>query len=267
MRLTQFFATTAALLLAVPLLGCTATLDDLLAYAPQDPSPRSETGIEVAPEITAPDQPELPALDYFTVVGPAERLYAPETAGVVEYCALDHLGRAGCAYGELTTTLRAEARATERQQITEDPAGWNGGNTEVTIPALPGVDGSRDYRGWFWNRSHLVADSLGGDATRENLVTGTRTQNVGSAQVSGQYAGGMARAEVIARDYLDNGSADACPLYYAATPVYAGDELVPRTVLVDLQSCDAEVDLRIEVSNTANGFTIDYATGAFAAAG
>lgn len=202
--------------------------------------------------------------DYFTVLGEAQRDYSA-VAGQVEYCPVDHLQRAVCAYGELTYNLRQSAQKSGRQTINIDPTGWRD-NAEIHIEALPGVEGSSPYSGWFWNRSHLVADSLGGDASRENLVTGTRTQNVGSTQLNGEFAGGMAHAEVIARNYLTSETANACPLYYAATPNYEGDELVPRTVTVDIQSCDRSIDERVVVSNTAQGWDIDYATGIYRAA-
>lgn len=207
------------------------------------------------PEDPVPaDQPED---DYYTIVGTAEREHEPASDGSVTYCELDVLDRATCAYAELTGRTAGDSEG-----IDFDTPGW-ADNTEVTIPALEGVEGSTDYNGWFYNRSHLVADSLGGAETPENMVTGTRTQNVGSTQVDGQYAGGMAHTELIARDYIDSGAAATCPLYYAATPNYSGDDLVPRTVTVDIQSCDKAVDERVEVSNTANGFVIDYATGAW----
>jgi len=104
----------------------------------------------------------------------------------------------------------------------------------------------------------LIADSLGGAATQHNLITGTRTQNVGSTRTDGQYNGGMAAAERIARDYLDSDHARDCPLYYAATANYHGNEFIPRSVTVDLCACDRTVDLRIDVSNTAFGWDINY---------
>ncbi|TDP92325.1 DNA-entry nuclease [Leucobacter luti] len=211
--------------------------------------------------ITAPSPAIDVADDYFTVVGEAQRDYEA-VAGQVDYCELDALGRAGCAFGELTYDLRQSAQQAGRQSITVDPSGWRD-NAEVQIDALPTVEGSKPYSGWFWNRSHLVADSLGGDATRENLVTGTRTQNVGSTQLHGEFAGGMAHTEVIARDYLSSQQANGCPLYYAATPNYDGEELVPRTVTVDIQSCDQVINERVIVSNTAQGWEIDYATGQY----
>lgn len=201
--------------------------------------------------------------DYFTIVGTAERTYEPANPGEVFYCDLDELERATCAYGELTGEQRDAAQARGREDITVDPAGW-AHNGETTIPALEGVEGSSEYSGWFWNRSHLVADSLGGSPDAVNLVTGTRTQNVGSTHVDGQFAGGMAYTELKARDYLDSAAADSCPLYYAATPEYSGDELIPRSVVVDIQSCDLTIDERVRVANTANGFNINYATGEWA---
>lgn len=218
-----------------------------------------------APTITVPSQEgpatTSPEADYYTVLGPAhvDRDPAPSE---VSYCPLDSLGRAVCAYASLTASSYA-AVPDERQDITVDPAGWPSANREVEIPALASVEGSRAYSGWLWNRSHLVADSLGGDAVAENLITGTRTQNVGSTQVGGQYAGGMAYTERLAREYLASQPDDSCPLYYAAEPTYVGDELVPRTVVVDIASCDGSLDQRVEVSNTANGWSIDYADGSY----
>lgn len=198
--------------------------------------------------------------DYFHVSGSAQREYQT-TPGNTGYCEPDELGRARCAFGELTADTRTAAKDRGRQSISVNPAGW-GHNAEVTIPALSDVAGSTEYHGWMFNRSHLLADSLGGTPTANNLVTGTRGQNVGSTG----NTGGMAYAEVKARDYLDGKTgtdAASCPLYYAATPQYTGTELLPRTVTVDMQSCDNSIDERVVVDNTANGFNIDYATGAF----
>jgi len=220
-------------------------------------NPVSPAGVDAPPVEIRPDG------DYFEVIGAAE-LRGDAQIGEITYCPLDELGRTTCAYGYLTSELRAEARATDREDILVDPSGWPSRNDEVTIPALD-LEGSADYRGWFWKRSHLIADSLGGNAVVSNLVTGTRTQNVGSTKTDGQYGGGMAYTELIARDYLDTHDGDACPLYYGATPQYSGDEPIPRTVLVDIQNCDKKIDLRVEVSNTANSWVIDYTTGAYSA--
>lgn len=230
------------LLLGMSLTGC-EELDDLTLPTMTEPDP-----------VPTADQ----SSDYYTVIGPAVRLYG-DAGPTVNTCDLDELDRATCAYVELTSRDKSDSEGD-----LPDPAGWPEDNREVDIPALEGVEGSKPYHGWMMNRSHLVADSLGGPEVAENLVTGTRTQNVGSHQVDGQYAGGMAYTEKLARDYIDSGKAASCPLYYATTPEYSGDELVPRTVIVDIVSCDQSIDQRVEVSNTAAGWEIDYTDGSFA---
>lgn len=236
---------------SVGLAGCSVDeLSDLLA------APTSEVGAAGG----AADEP-LPDGDYYTVAGAAQRDYNP-APGEVGYCDSDSLGRAVCAYGLLTADTRADAKARGREDIDVDPAGWPSHNSKVNIPALTQIAGSTDYNGWMFNRSHLLADSLGGAPTVQNLVTGTRTQNVGSVN----NTGGMAHTETQARDYLDGkagADANSCPLYYAATPNYTGDELVPRTVTVDIQSCDSVINERAIISNTANGHTINYMNGEY----
>lgn len=219
---------------------------------------------KILDEYSEPPSTSAPAADvdqdedYFTVTGTAEREY-DATEGKVDYCDADSLGRATCAYGELTADVRDAAQERGRQSLDVDPAGWPSDNEKVSIPALDNVEGSKEYNGWMWNRSHMLGDSIGGDPIAENLVAGTRPQNVGSAKNSG----GMAYTETIARDYLDSSEANSCPLYYAATPNYEGDEMIPRTVTVDIQSCDKSIDERVEVSNTANGYDIDYTDGSY----
>ena len=139
------------------------------------------------------------------------------------------------------------------------PSGW-GHNQEVDIEL---VDGSF-YHGQFWNRSHLIAKSLGGDEVVENLVTGTRMQNVGSNR-GGGISGGMAYCENLARMWLEDNQDGF--LTYIATPVYEGDELVCRSVIVDMLSSDGEMNVRIEVFNAAKGYEVNYADGTFTASG
>lgn len=216
----------------------------------------------LAASTTAPQQSEVRALSswdssaspqYYRVVGPAlvDQELQP---GQVSYSDLDLLGRAGQAAAEVTPELMEEGTARKRQSMEGlEPSGW-GHNEEVDIPS---VTGGKAYHGAFWNRSHLVAKSLGGAERIENLVTGTRMQNVGE-----EDGGGMAYCEGLARDWLSDHPEGT--LYYSATPVYRGTELVPRSVFVDMRSSDGTLDLEVEVYNAALGYTIDYATGSFA---
>lgn len=192
--------------------------------------------------------------NYYRVLGPAQCAESPEP-GTVRYGELDGLGRATGAVACVTFDSMSAGLERPRGDLSSvSPSGW-GHNGEVSL-AMP--DGSV-YHGYLFNRSHLVAKSLGGDDEAHNLITGTRTQNVG-ANLNGSE-GGMAYAEGLARGWI--ASHPDGTLYYAATPVYSGDELVARSVLVDIKSDDGTVDQRIEVFNAARGFQIDYATGTF----
>lgn len=136
--------------------------------------------------------------NYYSIGGPAQHPYQtdPSSDGTITYCPLDELSRPTCAYGVLTTESRLQAKQRGRQDINVNPTGWPEKNQKVTIKDYK--DSGASYYGWFWNRSHMVADSLGGDPIKENLVTGTRTQNVG---LSKDHSGGMAYAETKARGH------------------------------------------------------------------
>lgn len=141
------------------------------------------------------------------------------------------------------------ASGTERPDL-PDPAMWpHNFRAEIACP-----DGSV-YHGWFWNRSHMVARSLGGADEARNLVAGTRMQNVGG----NDGEGGMAYAETRARDYLK-----AHPdgwVAYRVTANYLGMERIPRTCTVESLSDDGSIDETVVVYNAAKGYSIDYSTG------
>lgn len=219
--------------------------------APSAQAPTVAAGAEVPGTWDASAYP-----DYYRVLGAAVVEDEP-VPGEARYAGVDRLGRAGRVVATVTPEMAAAGSERERADLSEvRPAGW-GHNAEVTIP-MP--DGS-DYHGYLFNRSHLLAKSLGGSDDVQNLVTGTRTQNVGDNH--GQD-GGMAYTEGLARDWL-RAHPDGI-VYYAATPVYEGSELLPRSVVVDVRSSDGSIDVEVEVFNAAAGYDIDYATGAFESA-
>ena len=190
--------------------------------------------------------------DYWRLVGPAEVGEVP-APGEVVCLPLDELGRARGAYADVTFESMEAGIARERTGLGEfEPSGWT--DNEVVEIAL-GQD--RVYRGYFWNRSHLVAKSLGGPDVIENLVCGTRMQNVGA----NDGHGGMAYPEGLCREWLSEHPTGE--IYYRATPVYEGREPLCRSVFVDVLSSDGTLDMRLEVYNAAAGFTIDYASGAY----
>lgn len=192
--------------------------------------------------------------------------------GEIQFSEVDDLGRSGRAVGNITAELVQESAGWRTEFApNSNPSGW-GHNEEVEIT----FPNHAPYHGWMWNRSHLIADSLGGythvynedgsinedesTTPKTNLVTGTRTQNVGD----NDGEGGMAFFERKTVDWLNNHPEDT--VWYSARPVYEGDELVPRSVIVSLTNPDHTFEYVGEVFNAANGYTIDYTNGTFAQA-
>ena len=197
---------------------------------------------------------ESEAPNYYMVAGPARIAERPEV-GEVRYANLDALGRAGRVVACVDAHLAEEGANRERQNTSGiTPSGW-GHNEEVDIE-LPGGGA---YHGYLWNRSHLLAKSLGGLEIEENLVCGTRMQNVGANRKGSE--GGMAYPETLARNWLNNNPNGF--VYYSATPFYRGNDLVCQNVLVDILSSDGTLDCEVVVFNAAKGYKIDYANGSF----
>lgn len=192
---------------------------------------------------------ELSFTDYYAVTGEAEFTLDIPEVGKVRYTGLDKLGRPTGVIANLDYSLVDRERKQKREPITIDPPGFTN-NKKVVITEKDG----RRYKGYFYNRSHLLADSLGGSATKENLVTGTRTQNVGI-----KNKGGMAYTEEKARQFFKNPT--NATLVYEVIPQYKGSEIVPRTVVVNIKSSDGTINERVVVDNSATGYAVDYLTG------
>lgn len=195
------------------------------------------------------------APEYYIIAGQAVRSAldtAPKAPGVT-YAGVDANGRVGRASALISKQMRDEGSKRKRNDL-PDPAGYKGNNQRVEIPA---VGGGKPYKGYFYNRSHMVAKSLGGEDELENLVTGTRMQNVGMNDSSNP--GGMAFTETEARDWLDKNPTGT--IQYVVTNAYVGSEIMPRSTFVDIRSSDGSIDQHVEVFNAAMGYTIDYNTG------
>ena len=200
------------------------------------------------------DWSEAAAPNYYKVVG-AARFEHELVPGEVVYEPLDTLGRAQGTAACVDYELMEAGRSRERGSMSDlDPSGW-GDNEEVAIELPNG----KTYHGYFWNRSHLLAKSLGGEERIENLVCGTRMQNVGANM--GGIEGGMAYAETLARDWLEEHPKGN--VQYQARPVYRAGEPVCRAVLVDVRSSDGILDYEVVVYNAAKGYRIDYTAGTF----
>ena len=168
----------------------------------------------------------------------------------INYGGLDYLGRATYATTKITKAIIDREKTQNRQPINVNPSGWPAHNPKKKII---NSDGSV-YNGYFYNRSHMIADSLGGDAIVENLITGTRSQNVGGID----HNGGMAYMENKIRDYFKHHDGY---VYYTVQNKYKDDELIPKYSIVNAKSSDSVIDECVKVLNVAHGYTIDYTTG------
>lgn len=191
--------------------------------------------------------------DYYRIVGKAV-VDSDVPEGEIWYSDLDELGRTQRAVGRITYEMRTEAKERGRLDFPSDadPSGW-GHNEQVSVHTGSNGKTSNMY---FWNRSHLEASQFLGSYERNNVVTGTRNLNVGLGS-----GGGTQYCEETVTEYLDNNHDGV--VYYSATPVYEGDELVPRSVFFDIKSDDGSIDMQVECFNAAEGFVINYKDGTF----
>lgn len=200
------------------------------------------------------------------------------TVSDLQYAALDGYGRSGAAYGIITKDMIAmSAGYREKWESNPEPSGWytyhfketgklateanylhskskvkrTSNNSYESIVLSNG----KIRNGYLFDRSHLIADSLGGRPFRNNLITGTRTQNVGN----NDRKGGMQYIENKVLNYINHNP--QVHVYYKAVPIYSGSELLPRAVVVSALSSDGKIDETVRVFNTVNGFTINYQYG------
>ncbi|WP_434780075.1 DNA/RNA non-specific endonuclease [Streptococcus dysgalactiae subsp. equisimilis] len=202
----------------------------------------------------------------------------PVTVSNIHYSVLDGYGRSGEAYGIITKDMiDMSAGYREKWESKPEPSGWysyffkntnqratesdykhspkNVSKISNNIKASILLSNGNVRNGYLFDRSHLIADSLGGRPFRNNLITGTRTQNVGN----NDRKGGMQYIENKVLDHIKRNP--KVHVYYKATPVYQGSELLPRAVLVSALSSDGFIDETVRVFNNVAGFNIDYQNG------
>lgn len=160
------------------------------------------------------------------------------------YSALDALGRCGTTVACIGRDLMPTE---DRESISHVyPSGWMQASYDI-------VDSK-----YLYNRAHLIGFQLTGENDNEqNLITGTRYFNVS----------GMLTFENMVADYIkETGN----HVLYRVTPIFVGDELVARGVLMEGWSIEDGGDgicFNVFVYNAQPGITIDYATGKSALAG
>ncbi len=154
------------------------------------------------------------------------------------YSKLDHLGRCGVAYANLSKETMPK-RGEERGSIgSVKPSGWK-------VAKYDFIDGK-----YLYNRCHLIGYQLSAEnANPRNLITGTRYMNVQ----------GMLPFENKVDAYIEK---TGHHVLYRVTPLYDGDDLVPYAVQMEAQSVeDKGLVFNVIIPNIQPGVAIDYATG------
>lgn len=156
------------------------------------------------------------------------------------YSPLDSLGRAGTAYACFgKETMPSEDRGSLGMF---KPTGWNQAKYDIL------KDEENNPAGYVMCRMHLAMRALGGNDEIENLVSGSFYCNLNMEDI-----------EMQALSYV---SRTGHHLMYRVTPVFKGNELMCRGVLMEIQSVeDDEISFCIYVYNVAPGIAFDYATG------
>lgn len=155
-----------------------------------------------------------------------------------KYSKLDYLGRCGVAEASIGTDLMPSEKRGSISQV--KPTGWHSVRYNF-------VDGKSLY-----NRCHLIGYQLSGEnANERNLITGTRYLNVD----------GMLPFENMVADYVKETKNH---VMYRVTPVFVGNELVARGVLMEGYSVEDDGDgicFNVFCYNAQPNVKINYATG------
>ena len=154
------------------------------------------------------------------------------------YSDLDELGRCGMTMACIGTDIMPTEDRGEIGSV--KPTGWQSVKYDC-------VDGK-----YLYNRCHLIGFQLAGEnANKQNLITGTRYMNVD----------GMLPFENMIADF---GKETKAHVLYRVTPVYEGNDLVAKGVVMEAYSVEdagESICFYVYVYNVQPGVEIDYATG------
>ncbi|AXN36881.1 DNA/RNA non-specific endonuclease (plasmid) [Latilactobacillus curvatus] len=167
----------------------------------------------------------------------------------IKYSNLDQLNRAGAATAYLSE--KNLGRSESRTEQTWQPTGWH------NQPAI--INGRRVFP---QNRGHLIAytvtfafdqdgtyvpGQLGSLNNPKNLVTQTEFSNQKTMQIF----------EEKVRDSL----AQHKQVIYKVTPIFRGNELMPRGVWSQAISTDKTLNFNVYIWNVEPGISFDYTSG------
>ena len=209
---------------------------------------------ETASNPSGSDYDESKFPDMYEVLGDAE-IDESKFSTTYSY-SHDDLDRTTTAYGLVNYKAVMDSKGWRADfEPNSEPSGWYKGKESNNKKVSVKLPNGKIYNGYFYNRSHLIADSLGGRSYKYNVITGTRQQNVGN-----NGNGGMQYIEKKVVDYVEKTKNN---VYYSVEPYYEGSELVPRYVIVNAKSDDGVINEKVKVFNNASGYEINYSDGSF----
>ena len=211
--------------------------------APAEPTPSAtESNPSSAPSavISVDNIPEYTNIPYVVINGNIPEFSEAEKKpqSLERYSELDSMGRCGIAFACIGTDIMPTEERGSIGQV--KPTGWH------TVK-YDHVDGK-----YLYNRCHLIGYQLTGEnANVKNLITGTRYMNVE----------GMLPFENMVADYVkETGN----HVLYRVTPVFKGDELLCRGVVMEALSLEDDgegIAFNVFVYNVQPKIVIDYKTG------
>lgn len=187
--------------------------------------------------------PEYSGQPYIVLNNNVPELLSEEsvpTQAFETYYDLDRLGR--CT-GRVANIDQSLMPTEPRESISSiKPTGMESNNNKYDW-----VDGK-----YIYNRCHLIGFQLTGEnANEKNLITGTRYMNTE----------GMLPFENMVADYIKETSNH---VWYRVTPVFLGDELVARGVVLERYSVEDAgegICFNVYCYNVQPGVVIEYASG------
>lgn len=256
---TKLTALLCILCLCAALFGCTGNVAQTTGGANSeqsslvDSTEKTEGGTsdtEKAPESTTAPTPQTPPAladipaysgDPFIVLNDGKPYFSESdytTKSYEYYGPLDSLGRCTVVHASIGRELMPTE---ERGSIgSVKPSGWHTVKYDC-------VDGK-----YLYNRAHLIGWQLTGEnANKSNLITGTRYLNIE----------GMLPFENMIADYVKETSNH---VLYRVTPMFYGDDLVARGVLMEAYSVEDKgegVEFCIFAYNVQPNIKINYADG------
>lgn len=198
---------------------------------------------DVLVDVSSLSIPEYSGTDFYVVNDNVpffnEKIKAYSGDSFIYLSELDELGRCGTCAGLFSyMTLPAE----ERGEIGHiKPSGWHTAKYDKSV--IPDM--------YLYNRCHLLMYAVSGinDDTR-NLITGTRQLNLDMLELENQVLDTLKYDESV-------------KLLYRVTPIFDGDNLVAKGVLMEAASLgDGDgLSFCMFIYNVQDGIVIDYATG------